>query len=52
MGQDLSFDSDKKEDLDGENGSELKKYINQPKDIIIDKSGKVLNTKKQDTATS
>lgn len=52
MGQDLSFDSDKKEDLDGENGTELKKYINQPKDIIIDKSGKVLTVKKQDTATT
>ena len=52
MGQDLSFDSDKKEDLDGENGTELKKYINQPKDIIIDKTGKVLTVKKQDTATT
>jgi Family of unknown function (DUF6263) len=52
MGQDLSFDSDKKEDLDGENGSELKKYINQPKDIVIDKSGKVIDAKKQDTADS
>src|SRR5450432_1779931 len=51
MGQDLSFDSDKKEDLDGENGSELKKYLNQPKDITIDKSGKVINSK-QDTVTA
>ena len=52
MGQDLSFDSEKKEDLEGENGSELKKYINQPKDIVIDKSGKVLNAKKQDKDTA
>jgi hypothetical protein len=52
MGQDLNFDSDKKEDLDGENGAELKKYINQPKDITIDKSGKVLNTKAPDTAAA
>jgi hypothetical protein len=52
MGQDLSFDSDKKEDLDSENGNELKKYINQPKDIIIDRSGKVVNTKKPDTSTA
>src|SRR6476660_8116624 len=51
MGQDLSFDSEKKEDLDSESGMELKKYINQPKDIIIDKSGKVLNSNK-DTATA
>ena len=52
MGQDVSFDSDKKEDLDGENGSELKKYINQPKDITIDKSGKVINTGKPDTTSA
>jgi len=52
MGQDVSFDSDKKEDIDGENGIELKKYINQPKDIMIDKSGKVLNAKKEDTVTT
>jgi hypothetical protein len=52
MGQDISFDSDKKEDLDSENGNELKKYINQPKDITIDKSGKVVTTKKPDTSTA
>ncbi|MEO8764465.1 MAG: DUF6263 family protein [Ginsengibacter sp.] len=52
MGQDISFDSQKKEDLDGENGSELKKYIDQPKDIIIDRSGKVISSKKPDTSAN
>ena len=30
----------------------LKKYINQPKDITIDKSGKVVKSKKPDTSTA
>src|ERR1035437_2533219 len=31
MGQNMNFDSDKKEDMDGEMGSKFKNYINHPK---------------------
>jgi len=43
MGQEVNFDSDKKEDMDGEMGSSLKGYINQPKDIVIDNAGKLVS---------
>lgn len=41
MGQQIDFDSDKKEDMDGQMGSALKDYINNPKDVQIDNSGKI-----------
>lgn len=41
MGQNITFDSDKKEDMDGNIGSTLKDFINQPKDIVIDHAGNV-----------
>lgn len=47
MGQEMSFDSDKKEDLEGPIGSGLKAYINQPQSVLIDKSGKVITPKKE-----
>jgi hypothetical protein len=50
MGQNINFDSDKKEDMDGEIGSKLKDYINHPKDVVMDKSGNVILAKKTDTA--
>lgn len=43
MGQELTFDSDKKEDMDGEMGSSLKGYVNQAKEVVIDKAGKVVS---------
>ncbi len=52
MGQQMNFDSEKKEDLDGPIGSALKGYIKQPKDVVIDKSGKIIpqkNDKKTDS---
>lgn len=42
MGQEMNFDSDKKEDMDGQIGSAFKGLINQPKQIKLDNTGKVL----------
>ena len=42
MGNDLNFDSDKKEDMDGEYGGSFKKMINNPKGVTIDGSGKIM----------
>ena len=50
MGQEMSFDSDKKEDADGPIGSGLKEYINQPKEVVLEKTGKVVNQKKEDSS--
>lgn len=44
MGQDISFDSDKKEDMDGQIGQVLKEQINVPQEIQVDKKGKVIST--------
>lgn len=52
MGQELAFDSDKKEDMDGQMGSALKDYINQPKDVVIDNSGKIITKKSTDTTAA
>ena len=48
MGQEMNFDSEKKEDLEGPIGSVLKDYIKQPKDVVIDRSGKVIASKKDE----
>ena len=42
MGQDINFDSDKKEDMDGQMGSAFKGVVNQPKQITLDNTGKVV----------
>lgn len=39
MGQEINFDSDKKEDLDGQVGQGLKPFINNPKKVKIDNHG-------------
>ncbi len=54
MGQEMSYDSDKKEDSAGPIGSSLKDFINQPKNIVIDKSGKIVpqKTDKKDDETN
>ncbi len=44
MGQDISFDSDKKEDMDGQVGQALKDHVGVSQDIQVDKKGKVLST--------
>jgi len=50
MGQNINFDSDKKEDMDGEMGSNLKDYINHPYPVTMDVSGKVIVPEKKDSA--
>lgn len=57
MGQNISFDSDKKEDMNGEMGSSLKDYINHPNAVVMDKSGNIIladktDSSKKDEATS
>jgi len=44
MGQELKFDSDRQEDMDGQIGSTFKEVVNQPKKVKLDKAGKVLST--------
>ena len=46
MGQDITFDSDKKEDLDGPLGSQFKDYFNKPFAVTMEKSGKIIVAKK------
>ncbi|MEO7800831.1 MAG: DUF6263 family protein [Ginsengibacter sp.] len=46
MGNDMNFDSDKKEDMEGEMGKDVKSMINNPKSVVISKSGKVLSASK------
>lgn len=43
MGQDINFDSDKKEDLDGQMGQAMKDKINVPQEYKIDKAGKIVS---------
>ena len=52
MGNDMNFDSEKKEDMSGEYAASFKDMINHPKEIVIDRSGKVLNVKKEETKTA
>ena len=49
MGQEMKFDSDKKEDLESSQGPDLTKVINHPKDVVVDKTGKILIAKKAET---
>lgn len=45
MGQDMSFDSDKKEDMDGQIGQGVKGQIGAEQEILVDKQGKVTSIK-------
>jgi Family of unknown function (DUF6263) len=51
MGQDVNFDSDKKEDMDGQMGQVLKDKIGKAEVVNIDKQGKVTEIE-GDTSTS
>jgi len=51
MGQEIKFDSENKEDMDGPFGSALKDFIGKPKAMKMDASGKVTFDEK-DTAMS
>jgi len=44
MGQDKNFDSDKKEDMDGEAGAAFKDILNVPKDVVISNEGKTVSS--------
>ena len=50
MGQEVNFDSDKKEDMDGQMGASMKNVLNVPQDIVVDKQGKVMEKKGDTTA--
>jgi len=51
MGQEKSFDSDKKEDMSGEAGTLYKDKINIPKDVVITNEGKpIAGTATPDTS--
>ncbi|MDQ6761007.1 MAG: DUF6263 family protein [Bacteroidota bacterium] len=50
MENDMSFDSDKKEDMDGDLGKNFKDILNQPKDVVMDKSGNVILSDKPESA--
>lgn len=52
MGNDMNFDSDKKEDMAGEYAASFKDLLNNPKEIVLDKSGKVINSKKDEAKTA
>lgn len=45
MGQDVKFDSDKKEDLDGQLGQAFKSKINVPREFTVNKEGVVTTVK-------
>ena len=52
MGQDINFDSDSTSDMKGEFGSALKDYVNQPKDLTIDNSSKIVSADSTDTSAT
>src|SRR5882724_3338337 len=41
MGQDINFDSDKKEDMEGQMGEAMKGAINTEQQVQVDKQGKI-----------
>jgi hypothetical protein len=45
FGQDINFDSDKKEDMDGQMGEAMKDKIGKPEEVVVDKQGKVTEVK-------
>ena len=52
MGQDINFDSDKKEDMDGQIGQALKDQIGSTQEILVDKKGKITEVKTTGDAKS
>ncbi|HXR84659.1 MAG TPA: DUF6263 family protein [Hanamia sp.] len=52
MGTEINFDSNKPEDMSGEMGSALKDYINKPKNVVIDQTGKIISTDTQDSSAA
>lgn len=52
MGQNMSFDSDKKEDLESETGKAMKDQLNVTKEVELNESAQVINAVKSDKAPS
>lgn len=50
MGQDMAFDSEKKEDMSGSATSGIKDIVNKPKDLTIDRSGNAIGINKSDSS--
>lgn len=51
MGQEQSFDSDKKEDMDGQMGSAFKGKIGHASEFVVGKDGTITSVKKDDSAS-
>ncbi len=52
MGNEMNFDSDKKEDMSGQMGEGLKNFINHPQDVVINNSGKIISQPTDDSSES
>jgi hypothetical protein len=52
MGQDISFDSDKPEDMNGEMGQKIKGVVNSEQKVSVDKTGKIVEMQLPDSAGS
>jgi Family of unknown function (DUF6263) len=51
MGNDMNFDSDKKEDLEGQMGEAYKDKINKPTEVLVGKDGKIAEAPEQKDAS-
>jgi hypothetical protein len=49
VGQNVNFDSDKKEDMDGPIGSAIKGYVNHPQPVVMDQSGTIIIAREDDS---
>lgn len=52
MDKEVSFDSEKQEDMDGEIGKNFKDILNEPKAVVMDKSGIVIVADIPDSASA
>lgn len=52
MGNEINFDSDKKEDMAGTMGQGLKDYINKPQQLQMDNTGKIITQPDADSSIS
>lgn len=51
MDNDMSFDSDKKEDMNGDLGKNFKDFLNKPQVVVLDNSGNVIIAENKDSAS-
>jgi len=52
MGNEINFDSDKKDDMSGQMGQGLKDYINKPQQVVMDNTGKIISQPDADSSVS